>query len=213
MEGQYFQHPHGTTAIAKRFARAMPSRNGAARSGCAIAPKTLAFGGRSFGWGRASGMDLALTHSCSGGRKCHNFLPAVNSLINQTDRAFRFLARGHHWRFYVATAITLSIGLIGVGHGSTCIFQLPRMTHWRNAGAVAVATGTASIGGSVLSWWTRPHGDCDRPSSVTSRRWSDFGYTFCPDVCPLDALPQWIAVDCCVKRPLDVCSAFIFRRP
>lgn len=36
-----------------------------------------------------------------------------------------------------------------------------------------------------------------------------FGYTFCPDVCPLDALRNGTAVDVLAERGIDVNSAFI----
>ena len=109
-------------------------------------------------------------------------------------------------RFYVATAITLSIGLIG-GMVYMAFFNAPDDALAQCRGG-AVATGTASIGGpfELVDETGTTVTDVD---VITKPTLVYFGYTFCPDVCPLDAYRNGIAVDLLREEGFDVGSAFI----
>ncbi|MEM7545494.1 MAG: SCO family protein [Pseudomonadota bacterium] len=71
-----------------------------------------------------------------------------------------------------------------------------------------VATGGASIGGpfKLVSETGTPVTDAeiiDRPTLMY------FGYTFCPDVCPVDAANMAAATDVLAERGYDVRTAFV----
>ena len=72
----------------------------------------------------------------------------------------------------------------------------------------AVATGGASIGGpfELVSETGETVTDSD---IITKPTLVYFGYTFCPDVCPLDAYRNGLAVDMLQEKGYDVGSAFI----
>lgn len=109
-------------------------------------------------------------------------------------------------RFYVATAIALSVGLIG-GTVYMAFFSTPGDELAQCRGG-AVATGTASIGGpfELIDKTGATVTDAD---VITKPTLVYFGYTFCPDVCPLDAYRNGIAVDLLAEQGFDVGSAFI----
>ena len=109
-------------------------------------------------------------------------------------------------RLYVAMAVLLSGGLIG-GTVYMAFFNAPDDAFAQCRGG-AVATGTASIGG--------PFGLVDETGCtvteadvITKPTLVYFGYTFCPDVCPLDAARNGMAVDLLAEQNRDVGSLFI----
>lgn len=109
-------------------------------------------------------------------------------------------------RFYVVTALALSIGLIG-GTIFMAFFNKPQDALAQCRGG-AVATGAASIGGPFEL--VSETGDTVSDKEViTKPTLVYFGYTFCPDVCPLDAYRNGLAVDMLQEKGYDVGSAFI----
>ncbi len=110
-------------------------------------------------------------------------------------------------RFYVATAIALSVGLIG-GTVYMAFFSAKGDDAFAQCRGGAVASGTASIGGpfELVNGDGMTVTDAD---VITKPTLVYFGYTFCPDVCPLDAYRNGIAVDLLAEEGVDVGSAFI----
>ena len=105
--------------------------------------------------------------------------------------------------YAVAAAALVAVGL-GAG---AYVAMTPSGDKYAECGG-GVATGAASIGG--------PFTLTDHTGrSVTSADVIDkptfvyFGYTFCPDVCPVDALNIAIAQDLLTEQGLETNSAFI----
>ena len=109
-------------------------------------------------------------------------------------------------RIYVATAIALSIGLIG-GTIFMAFFQGEQDALAQCRGG-SVATGGASIGGP-FELVDETGVTVTDAEVITKPTLVYFGYTFCPDVCPLDAYRNGIAVDLLREEGFDVGSAFI----
>lgn len=109
-------------------------------------------------------------------------------------------------RLYVAMALALSAGLIGATV-YMAFFNTPQDALAQCRGG-AVASGAASIGGpfELVSETGETVTDAD---VITKPTLIYFGYTFCPDVCPLDAARNGIAVDMLAERNHDVGSIFI----
>lgn len=109
-------------------------------------------------------------------------------------------------KVYGYTAIALVTAMIG-GTVYMAFFNSPDDPLAQCRGSV-VATGTASIGGpfELVSVTGETVTDADvltRPSLVY------FGYTYCPDVCPMDVARNAEAVDLLQERGLDVQPVFI----
>lgn len=107
---------------------------------------------------------------------------------------------------YAIAALAAIVALLGatwyvtLGRGSDDQFAACRTS--------AIAGGTASIGGpfELVNAQGQTVTDADvitKPSLVY------FGYTFCPDVCPLDNARNADAIDLMVDRGLDVQPVFI----
>jgi len=109
-------------------------------------------------------------------------------------------------RTYAIAAASALIVLLG----ATAWFAFGRNQDDRFAacGSSSIAGGTASIGGpfTLVDGQGRTVTDKDvitKPSLIY------FGYTFCPDVCPLDNARNAEAVDLLVQRGYDVQPVFI----
>ena len=109
-------------------------------------------------------------------------------------------------RAIVATAASVAAALIG-GPAYMAFFNAEDTSFAQCTGG-AVATGAASIGGpfELISETGQTVTDLDvitRPTLVY------FGYTFCPDVCPLDAYRNGQAADILSDEGLDIGTVFI----
>ncbi len=98
--------------------------------------------------------------------------------------------------------------LVVAGLGTGAWFALQGGAGLAECGGGGVATGAASIGGpfELVSETGATVTDADiidRPTMVY------FGYTFCPDVCPVDAANMAAAADILAEQGLDVGTAFI----
>lgn len=107
---------------------------------------------------------------------------------------------------YVGTAIVLIGGLLG-GTVYMAFFSTPEEALAQCRGS-SVATGQASIGGpfTLVSETGQTVNETD---VITKPTLVYFGYTFCPDVCPLDASRNGMAVDILAEQGRDVGSVFI----
>ena len=99
-------------------------------------------------------------------------------------------------------AIVTVVALIG---GAFAITKLRTPTM---ADCSASAVGGAAIGGpfELVDATGRTVTDAD---IITKPTLIYFGYTFCPDVCPLDVARNAVAVDILTERGIDVNSVFI----
>lgn len=109
-------------------------------------------------------------------------------------------------RAYVTTAASLTAALMG-GTIYMAFFN-GAGSGYENCTGGTVATGAASIGGpfELVSETGETVTDTD---VITKPTLVYFGYTFCPDVCPLDASRNGQAVDLLAEQGLDVGSLFI----
>ena len=106
-----------------------------------------------------------------------------------------------------AFAIAASVGLAGLV-GASAYFVLAGRGSLSECGESRIVGGTAQIGGpfELVDGTTATVDDKDvvnKPSLIY------FGYTFCPDVCPLDNARNAAAVDLLSERGLEVGSIFI----
>ena len=104
-----------------------------------------------------------------------------------------------------AAAAALVIGLGGIAAYTFLARSDDPFAHCRSS---AVSGGTGSIGGpfSLVSETGVTVTDAD---IITKPTLLYFGYTFCPDVCPLDTVRNADAVDLLAERGLDVLPVFI----
>ncbi|WP_425092348.1 SCO family protein [Tropicimonas sp. S265A] len=107
---------------------------------------------------------------------------------------------------YVITAVGLTSAMLA-GTAYMAFFNAPADPLAQCRGGV-VATGTASIGGpfelvSETGATVTEVDVIDAPTLVY------FGYTFCPDVCPLDAYRNGEAADLLAAEGYDVNTVFI----
>jgi protein SCO1/2 len=109
-------------------------------------------------------------------------------------------------KFYAWTAIGLTSALIA-GTAYMAFFNAPDDPLAQCRGGV-VATGNASIGGpfELVDETGRTVTDTDVIDAPTLVY---FGYTFCPDVCPLDAYRNGDAVNLLAEKGYDVNSVFV----
>jgi protein SCO1/2 len=108
-------------------------------------------------------------------------------------------------RLYAGLALAAVVAALG---GMWAYTQLQPDDRYAQCRSSTVAGGTAAIGGpfTLVDQTGRTVTDADvitKPSLVY------FGYTFCPDVCPLDTARNALAVDFLVERGLDVQPVFI----
>ncbi len=101
-----------------------------------------------------------------------------------------------------------AVVVAGLGAGGYMFLSGGEKDPFASCRSTAIAGGTAAIGGpfELIDETGRTVTDRDvftRPSLVY------FGYTFCPDVCPLDAARNAEAVDLLRARGLDVQPVFI----
>lgn len=99
----------------------------------------------------------------------------------------------------VVAGLGLSLGLMTIGRSGDP-FGPCRTT--------AVAGGTASIGGPFTLLSESGDTVTDR-DVITKPSLVYFGYTFCPDVCPLDTVRNADAVELLASRGYDVLPVFI----
>lgn len=109
-------------------------------------------------------------------------------------------------KFYAGTAIALVTAMIG-GTVYMAFFNSPDDPLAQCRGGV-VATGSASIGGpfELVSETGETVTEAEvltRPSLIY------FGYTYCPDVCPLDVARNADAIDLLQARGYDVQPVFV----
>ncbi len=107
-------------------------------------------------------------------------------------------------RIYAALAAAAVAGLIG----GSALYVYLRQSNDTFADCRAGAVGGGDIGGAftLVDSTGKPVTDKDvitKPSLVY------FGYTFCPDVCPLDNMRNAEAVDILEEKGLDVQPVFI----
>lgn len=104
-----------------------------------------------------------------------------------------------------AAAAALAIGLGGI---AAYTFLARPDDQFAGCRSSAVAGGAGAIGGpfTLVSETGETVTDAD---IVTKPTLLYFGYTFCPDVCPLDTVRNADAVDLLAERGLDVLPVFI----
>lgn len=109
-------------------------------------------------------------------------------------------------RFYAVSAVALTLGLVG-GMAYMAFFS-PFQNGTNPCGAGTVEDGAVSIGGpfELVDETGRTVSDTD---VITKPTLIYFGYTSCPDICPVDAFRNGQAVDLLAERGLDVGSLFI----
>lgn len=109
-------------------------------------------------------------------------------------------------RAYVVTAASLTAALLGGTVYMALFTGTPSGAEHCAEGAVA--TGAASIGGpfELVDETGATVTDAD---VITKPTLVYFGYTFCPDVCPLDAYRNGEAVDLLAERGIDTGALFI----
>jgi protein SCO1/2 len=102
-------------------------------------------------------------------------------------------------------AIGATVTLVAVVGGAFAVTQM--MTHTL-ADCSTSAVGGDAIGGpfELIDETGRTVTDVD---VITKPALIYFGYTFCPDVCPLDAARNAAAVDILAERGIDVTPVFI----
>jgi protein SCO1/2 len=102
-------------------------------------------------------------------------------------------------------AIGATVTLVAVVGGTFAVTQM--MTHTL-ADCSTSAVGGDAIGGpfELIDETGRTVTDVD---VITKPALIYFGYTFCPDVCPLDAARNAAAVDILAERGIDVTPVFI----
>lgn len=101
----------------------------------------------------------------------------------------------------IAAAVAV---LLGLGTAAAFVFFAPN----RQCGGSVIAGGTASIGGpfTLVDQTGRTVTDADVIDGPTLVY---FGYTYCPDVCPVDTARNAEAVELLKDRGLDVTPVFI----
>jgi protein SCO1 len=109
-------------------------------------------------------------------------------------------------KVYAAVAITAVVGL--VGGTALMVWNQQKSDPFAECRGASVATGAGSIGGSFTLTDTSGKTVTDKevlakPSLVY------FGYSFCPDVCPLDGARNAEAVDMLAAKGYDVTPVFI----
>ncbi len=108
----------------------------------------------------------------------------------------------------MSRAIAISAGVVTVAVlGVTYVMAMTRF------GATAAACGTTAVGGAdiggpfeLVSETGETVTDADM---ITEPTLVYFGYTFCPDVCPLDAARNAAAVDILAEQGISVTPLFI----
>ncbi len=109
-------------------------------------------------------------------------------------------------RAFVTSAATLTAAVVG---GSVYLaFFNGGGTGFEHCTGGTVATGAASIGGPFELVDETGVTVTDK-DVITKPTLVYFGYTFCPDVCPIDAYRNGEAVDMLAERGIDVGSLFI----
>ena len=109
-------------------------------------------------------------------------------------------------KVYAALAITVVAGLLG--GTALMVWNQNQADPFAECRGASVATGAASIGGpfTLVDEAGKTVTDKEvlaKPSLVY------FGYSFCPDVCPLDASRNAEAVDLLAAKGYDVTPVFI----
>lgn len=104
-----------------------------------------------------------------------------------------------------AIAVSASLAVVALIGGTFAITQL-RAPSLADCGTTAIAGG--SIGGpfELVDETGKTVTDKD---IITQPALIYFGYTFCPDVCPLDVARNAAAVDILAERGIDVTPVFI----
>ena len=106
---------------------------------------------------------------------------------------------------YAWTALALVIAMLG---GLAAFIFTNRSAELASCSQSTIATGAGSIGGpfELVDETGRTVTDAD---VITEPTLVYFGYTFCPDVCPLDTARNAEAVDILTERGMSVTPVFI----
>lgn len=109
-------------------------------------------------------------------------------------------------RAYVTTAASLTVALLG---GTLYMaYYKGSGTDYSQCVEGSVATGAASIGGP-FELVNEAGVTVTNADVITKPTLVYFGYTFCPDVCPLDAYRNGEAADLLAAQGIDVGTVFI----
>ena len=104
------------------------------------------------------------------------------------------------------TAIAAS-AVVAIGLGATVVYVMNPFGP-KNCDSASVAGGKAAIGGPFTLVNHKGETVTDK-DIITGPTLIYFGYTFCPDVCPLDTARNAEAIDILDARDLDVLPVFI----
>ncbi|MBV1864425.1 MAG: SCO family protein [Rhodobacteraceae bacterium] len=96
---------------------------------------------------------------------------------------------------------------IAIGVGAGAVFLLDPFSQ-KTCGSAVVAGGKAAIGGPFTLVNHKGETVTDK-DIITGPTLIYFGYTFCPDVCPLDTARNAEAIDILEAKGIDVLPVFI----